>query len=111
MSPYEFGQFVKISLSADTLHALKRIGMTALASTAGGVALGAYPGLQLQRMSEAAGHPELLSFVAGKAPMVFAGALSGGLYNEWADAQEQNQDKKLRPELPGKLKYLKYLTG
>ena len=48
--------------------------------------------------------------------MIFAGALTGGLYNEWLDARdkarkrEAGQEYTERPELPGNWKYLKYLA-
>jgi hypothetical protein len=96
--------------SADA--SLQRILGTALASTGGGLLLGSYPGWKLQRASESAGNSDFTNFVAGKAPIALAGALSAGLYNHWLDQYEPKKKlkKQREPEGHPSLKYVKYLV-
>lgn len=90
---------------------LQRVLGTALASTGGGLLLGSYPGWKLQRASEIAGNSDFTNFVAGKAPIALAGALSAGLYNHWLDRHEKKKTKK-NPEQAAHpaLQYMQYLV-
>ena len=103
--------------SASTLYkqvkqadvSLQRVLGTALASTGGGLLLGAYPGWKLQQASEAAGNSDFTNFVAGKAPIAFSGALSAGLYNHWLDRNEKKPEEPENLAHPS-MQYLKYLV-
>jgi hypothetical protein len=98
-------------LKKQAAASLQRVLGTALASTAGGLAVGSYPGWKLQRASESAGNSDFTNFVAGKAPIALAGALSAGLYNHWLDQYEPKKKVKDRePEGHPSLKYVKYLV-
>jgi len=93
---------------------LNRVLTSALVSAGGGLALGSYPGLKLQNWSQAAGHPELVTFAAGKAPIAIGSAVSGGLYNYLRDQQDaaREREKTAPPKARDDKKargYLKYL--
>ena len=95
---------------------MNRVLASALVSTAGGLALGAYPGLKAQEASEQAGYSPIVSFTAGKAPIFLASALSAGLYNEWRDNVERKNRQRQQPLEPepeppkGWQRYLRYLV-
>jgi hypothetical protein len=74
---------------------LERMLTSALVSAGGGLALGAYPGWQLQQASARAGNPEFVNSFVGRIPIAAAGALSGGLYNYLREQQEAEAKKKL----------------
>ena len=112
-TPFQFGY----TLGCKTAN-MDRVLASALVSTAGGLALGAYPGLKAQEASEQAGYSPIVSFTAGKAPIFLASALSAGLYNEWRDnverknrQQQRQQPLEPEPEPPkGWQRYLRYLV-
>ena len=120
-TPFQFGYALGCETAASPAALNKNAGLdrvlaSALVATAGGLALGAYPGLKAQEASENAGYSKLTSFAAGKAPIFLASALSAGLYNEWRDHVEQKnkqkaeQDAALLKPPPGPLHYLRYLA-
>jgi hypothetical protein len=82
------GQPFEVAKSAS----LDRMLASALVSAGGGLALGAYPGWQLQQASARAGNPEFVNSFVGRIPIALGGALSGGVYNylrERADAEAE----------------------
>ena len=74
---------------------LERMLTTALVSAGGGLALGAYPGWQLQQASAKAGNPEFVNSFVGRIPIAAGGALSGGLYNYLREQYDEDAKKKL----------------
>jgi hypothetical protein len=83
---------------------------TALASTGGGLLLGGYPGWKLQTASENAGNHEFVNFIAGKAPIALAGAVTAGIYNNLHDKYVEPPKKEPKPEPESVAKYLQYLV-
>ena len=74
---------------------LERMLTSALVSAGGGLALGAYPGWQLQQASARAGNPDYVNSFVGRIPIAAAGALSGGLYNYLREQHDEDAKKKL----------------
>ena len=107
LTPYAFGRQLAEKTASDI--SLGRVLGTALAATGGGLLLGSYPGMKLQQMSEQAANPELVSFAAGKAPIVFGGSLAAGLYNFLHDHADRQKKQELNQEPESAAKYLKYL--
>lgn len=106
-------QLAMQSMKKQAEASLGRILGTALASTGGGLALGGYPGWKLQRASESAGNSDFTNFIAGKAPIALAGALSAAAYNHLYDQYEKKQKqppKQPRQEADPAMKYLQYLV-
>lgn len=101
---------VRQMLQKQSSASMGRVLGTALASTGGGLLLGAYPGWKLQRASEAAGNSDFTSFVAGKAPIALSGALSAGLYNHWLDSYDKKKKAPAKPEPESVAKYMQYLV-
>jgi len=74
---------------------LERMLTSALVAAGGGLALGSYPGWQLQQASAKAGNPDYVNSFVGRIPIAAAGALSGGLYNYLREQQDEDTKKKL----------------
>jgi hypothetical protein len=89
-----------VKAANDDVPSLERVLSTALVSAGGGLALGGYPSKYLQDSMTRAGYPEMLSYVAGKAPIALGGALSSGLYNYWRDVQDAKAKKKKSTDAP-----------
>jgi hypothetical protein len=101
----------QLAIQKQAAESLGRILGTALASTGGGLALGGYPGWKLQQASESAGNSDFTNFIAGKAPIALAGALSAAAYNHAHDQYEKKNKPKKQPEpTPESMKYLRYLV-
>ena len=75
---------------ADFKHMLA----AALLSTAGGVALGAYPGIKLQQASEQAGNPAFVNAFVGRLPIALSGAAVAGLYDYARNRAAETEKKK-----------------
>ena len=74
---------------------LERMLTSALVAAGGGLALGSYPGWQLQQASAKAGNPAYVNSFVGRIPIAAAGALSGGLDNYLREQQDEDAKKKL----------------
>lgn len=100
----------QLAMKKQAEASLGRVLGTALASTGGGLLLGGYPGWKLQRASEAAGNNDFMNFIAGKAPIALAGALSGAAFNHMYDRYEKKHPPKQKTPANPSLQYLQYLV-